>query len=48
MAPVEIKGVIEVMSHFQAGFFERSKGSAVGQQFGFEGAPTGFGLGHTR
>ena len=32
------------MGHFQAGFFERSKGGAVGQQFGFERAPTGFGL----
>ena len=45
MATVEVEVGVEIMNHFQASYFERSKGSTVGQQFGFERAPTGFGLG---
>ena len=32
------------MSHFEAGFFKRGKGGAVGQLLGFERAPARFGL----
>ena len=45
VAPVEVEVGVEVVGHFQAGFFERGEGSAVGQQFGFERVPAGFGLG---
>jgi hypothetical protein len=45
VAAVEVEVSAEVMGHFQAGFFDGSKGGAVGQQLGFERAPTGFGSG---
>ena len=40
VAPVEVEIGIEVVSHFQAGLFQRGKRAAVGQQLGFEGAPS--------
>ena len=39
VAPVEVAAGVEVVGHFQTGFFKRDKGGAVGQQFGFERAP---------
>ena len=45
MVPVQIEVGVEVVGHFQAGFFERGKGGTGGQQLGFERAPAGFGLG---
>ena len=48
MATVEVEVGVEVISHFQAGLLERSKSSAVEQQFGFERALTGFGPDRTR
>ncbi len=41
---VEVEVGVEVVGHFQAGFFQRSKGAAAGQQLGFERAPAGFSL----
>lgn len=41
---VEVEVGIEVVGDFQEGFFLVRKGPAVGQQFGFEGAPAGLGV----
>ena len=43
MAAVEVEVGVEVVGHFQPGFFEGGERRAVGQQLGFERAPTGFG-----
>ena len=48
MARVGIEVGVEGVGPFQAGFFGRGKGSAVGQQFSVECASAGFGLGRTR
>ena len=42
---VEVEVGVEAVGDFEAGFFGGGKGGTRGQQFGFEGAPTGFGLG---
>jgi len=44
VSAVEVEVGIEVVSHFQPGFFQASKGSAVGQQLGFQGAPARLGV----
>ena len=43
MVAVEVNG--EALIDLQAGFFEADKGAAVWEQFRFERAPTGPGLG---
>ena len=42
---VEVEVGIQVPGDFQPGFFQRGKGAAAAQRFGFERAPAGFGLG---
>ena len=44
VAAVEVEVGVKVVSDFHAGFFETGKGPALGQQFGFERTPAGFGL----
>ena len=45
VAAVEVEVGVQVVRHFQAGFFEGGERRAGGQQLGFECTPTGFGLG---
>jgi hypothetical protein len=45
VATVEVEVGVEVVGHLQAGLFETGKRATVRQQFGFERAPTGLGLG---
>ena len=48
VAALEVEVGVKVVSYFQAGFFEGGKSSAVGQQFGFDGALARLRLGRTR
>lgn len=38
VAAVKLEVGVEVVGHFQAGFFQAGKRAAVGQQLGFQGA----------
>nr|GFC08433.1 hypothetical protein [Tanacetum cinerariifolium] len=45
VAAVQVEVGVEVVGHFQPGFFQAGKRPAVGQQLGFERAPARLGLG---
>lgn len=45
VAAVKVEVSVEVVGDLQTGLFEAGKRAAVGEQFGFERAPAGLGLG---
>jgi len=45
MTVVKLEVGVEVVSDLQSGFFEAGKRAAMREQFGFERAPAGLGLG---
>lgn len=44
VSAVEIEIGVEIVGHFQPGFLQAGKRAPMGQQLGFEGAPSRFGL----
>ena len=44
VSAVEVEVDIEIVGHFESGFFQVGESRAGGQQLGFEGTPAGFSL----